>query len=300
MDLRQLTYFVAVAEERHLGRAAERLHLSQPPLSRQIQALEDRLGVALFVRTPRGMLLTQAGEALLRDARNILGLVDQAAERAHRAGRGQEGQIDVGLYGSATFGVVPQVLTLFRDTHPGVEIALHYAQTPQQIPALRQGRVLIVFERLLPNESDLEVELVAREPLLLAVSDRHPLAKKKSVGIRALKGETLRMGTSPAEVTTVVELCRQHGFEPHLSRQASDVIMATLHAGIGAEITLVPASMANVRVPGVTYVKLDKSASGATMGLYCFYRRDETSPLLKAMLEVVRGFLEGRLGSRRP
>ncbi|HSW17702.1 MAG TPA: LysR substrate-binding domain-containing protein [Ramlibacter sp.] len=290
MDLRQLTYFMAVAEERHLGRAAERLHLSQPPLTRQIKALEADLGVELFVRTPRGMVLTQAGEALQRDAQNIVGLVAQAADRAHRSGRGQLGRIDVGLYGSATFGVVPQVLSLFRETHPDVDVSLHYAQTPQQIPALRQGRVLIVFERLLPNESDLAVELVARERLLVAVGQRHPLASLDEVPISALQGQTLRVGTSPAAAATVVELCRNHGFEPHFARQASDVIMATLLTGIGTDVTLVPESMANVKVPGVVYRELDRSLEGAHMDVYCYFRKDERSPLLAAMRKVVAEF----------
>lgn len=288
MDLRRLTYFVAVAEERHLGRAAERLHLSQPPLSRQIQALEAELKVRLFTRTPLGMVLTLAGEALLKDARNIFGLVRQAAERAQRAGSGEVGVLDVGLYGSATFGVVPQVLSAFKQKHPDVDVALHYAQTPLQVPALRQGRVLIVFERLLPNEEDIAVELVARERLLLAVSNTHPLAKRRTVPIRALKGQTLRVGTSPAAAATVVELCRKHGFEPHFSAQASDVIMATLHASISSDVTLVPASMANVNLPGVTYVALAPAVHGATMDLYCYYRKQETSPLLGAMLQIVR------------
>jgi DNA-binding transcriptional LysR family regulator len=138
MDLRQLSYFVAVAETRHLGRAAERLHLSQPPLTQQIQQLEAELGVQLFRRTPRGMELTQAGEELLRDALNIRSLVVQGAERAQRAGRGQAGRLDVGVYGSSIFGLVPQVLSAFHVAHPDVDLVLHHAQTPEQLPALRQ------------------------------------------------------------------------------------------------------------------------------------------------------------------
>src|SRR5262245_32460687 len=113
MDLRQLSYFVAVAEERNIGRAAERLHLSQPPLTRHIKALEAELGLQLFVRTPRGMVPTQAGETLLKDAYGILGMLGKAAERAQRAARGQAGRLDIGLYGSAMFGVVPRVLASF-------------------------------------------------------------------------------------------------------------------------------------------------------------------------------------------
>ena len=121
MDLRRLTYFVAVAEERHLGRAAERLHLSQPPLTRQIKALEAEVGAQLFERTPRGMVLTHAGETLLRDARAIFGRVDQAADRA---ARGKLGRLDVEVYGSAIFGIVPNILARFSRENPDVEIAL--------------------------------------------------------------------------------------------------------------------------------------------------------------------------------
>lgn len=118
MDLHRLTYFVAVAEEHHLGRAAGRLHLSQPPLTRQIKALEAEVGAQLFERTPRGMVLTHAGDTLLRDARFMFGMVEQAADRAHRAGRGKLGRLDVGVYGSAIFGIVPNILARFRARTP--------------------------------------------------------------------------------------------------------------------------------------------------------------------------------------
>ena len=150
---------------------------------------------------------------------------------------------------------------MFRETHPDVDVSLYYAQTPQQIPALRQRRVLIVFERLLPNESDIQVTLVARERLLLAVSNRHALARRKVVPVSALKDQTLRVGTAPAGMTTAEELCRSSGFEPRFAGEASDVVMATLLTAIGDEITLVPASMANVRIPGVTYLDLDPSVN---------------------------------------
>ncbi|WP_028997684.1 LysR family transcriptional regulator [Azohydromonas australica] len=291
MDLRQLNYFIAVAETRHLGRAAERLHLSQPPLTRQIQQLEAELGVQLFRRTPRGMELTQAGEELLRDAQNIRTLVSQAAERAQRAGLGQAGRLDVGVYGSAMFGLVPEVLSAFRARHPDVELVLHYAQTPAQLPALRQGRVHLVFERMLPEESDIEVELVAREPLLLGMAEGHPLAAQEHVDVSALRDETMLIGTSPSIAAMSLQLCRAHGFEPRLAPPASDVVTATLLAAAGLGVTLVPDSMSNVRFPGITYRPLHSRVE-AFMELHCFYLRGEPSPLLAAMLETVRGFRE--------
>jgi DNA-binding transcriptional LysR family regulator len=293
VDLRQLNYFVAVAQTRHLGRAAERLNLSQPPLTRQIQQLESELGVRLFNRTPRGMELTLAGEELLRDAQNIRSLVTQAAERAQRAGKGQAGRLDIGVYGSAIFGVVPQVLSAFHALHPDVEVVLHHAQTPAQLPALRQGRVHLVFERMLPEESDITVEVVTREPLLLAIAKSHALAAQERVDVAALREETLLIGSSTSIAAMSVQLCRANGFEPRFAPSVSDVVTATLLAAAGMGVTFVPASMTNVLYPGITYRPLHSRVE-ATMDLHCFYLKGEPSPLLAAMLETIRSFRDRR------
>ncbi|WAC72000.1 LysR substrate-binding domain-containing protein [Roseateles sp. SL47] len=286
IDIRQLTYFVAVAEEQHIGRAAERLKLSQPPLTRQIQQLESALGVSLFRRTPRGMELNAAGEELLRHARGLLGQLDQAAEQTRRVAQGQIGQLHVGVYGSAVFGLVPEVLRAFRRSHPEVELLLHHAQTPAQIPALRQGRVQVVFERLLPEEPDIEVKRVGSEPLLLALASDHPLAAHRRIDVAALRDQTFLTGSAPAAVATALDLCRAHGFEPRFAPPASDVVTATLLASTGAGVSLVPASMTNVHFPGVVYRKL-ASRTPATMELYCFYLREDTSPLLRQLLSTI-------------
>ena len=289
MDLRQLTYFMAVADTQHLGRAAERLHLSQPPLTRQIQQLEAELGVQLFKRTPHGMRLTAAGVALAHDARNIHSLVAQAAERAQRAGQGRAGRLDVGLYGSAVFGVVPQVLQAFAQRYPEVELVLHQAQTPLQLPALRQGRVQLVFERLLPEEDDIEVELVAREPVLLGLAAHHPLAAQAEVDVADLRDETLIVGSSPVITAMSLQLCRAHGFVPRLSTPSSDIVTATVLAATGAGVTLVPGSMTQVQIPGIAYRHL-RTQQPVHMDLHCFYLRDNDSPLLAALLQTVRDF----------
>lgn len=287
MDLRQLSYFVAVAEEGHLGRAAQRLCMSQPPLTRHVKAMEAGLGVQLFDRTPRGMRLTEAGEALLKDAREILRMLHGAADRAQRVGTGQRGRLDVGLYGSATFGVVPRILARFCEEHPDVDLSLHYAQTPAQVQALRQGRVLIVFERMLPRDPDIHTELVAREPLAVAVNQRHRLARQKTVDVNSLRDETLRIGTSPSAAATVVDLCRRHGFEPQFAPADSDVITTTLLTAIGTDVALVPWSITHVHFPGIVYIPLRRNG-GASMDLYCFHLRQERSPLLAAMLSTIR------------
>lgn len=289
MDLRQLKYFIAVAEERHLGRAAQKLHLSQPPLTRQIQTLEEELGVSLFDRTSRGMELTQAGTALLEDARIIRALAEQARDRAHRAGSGQIGSLSLGVYGSAMFGVIPGVLQMFRERHPDVELTLHQAQTPAQVAALRQRRVLAVFERWLPDEDDIAVEPVARESLWVAMSESHPLAAEEDVAVEALHGQTLLTGNSATGIAQVIELCRAHGFEARLAPPTSDVVVATLLAASGNGLSLVPASMLNVRFPGVTYRKL-RTQTDASMDVHCFYLRGERSPLLISLLATIRAF----------
>lgn len=291
MDLRQLRYFVAVAETRHMRRAAEQLHLSQPPLSRQIQLLESDLGVQLFDRTAHGMSVTPAGQELLRYAYNIQNLVKRASEDVRRAGTGQLGRLDVGVYGSSVFGVVTDLLTAFRQKHPDVELVLHHAQTPVQVPALRQGRVLLVFERLLPHDTDIQVELVAQEDLKIALSAGHPLAQQECINFSALKNECFIVGSSPAAAATAIQLCRAHGFEPRLTNPASDVVTATLLAATGMGVTLVPSSMTNVRYPGIVYRSFS-SLVQATMDLHCFYMTSEKSPLLIAMLDTVRDFRE--------
>jgi len=287
MDLRKLSYFAAVAETGHLGKAAERLHISQPPLSRQIQALEEELGVALFRRTPHGMSLTDAGDELLGHARTLLSLADQAADHTRRVARGERGRLHIGLYGSAVFGAVPRILAAFKAAHPDVELALHHAQTPQQIDALRKGRVQLVFERLLPKEPDIAVRHVAREDLWVAVSANHPLAARQAVPVDALAGETLLVGSAPSAVSEALALCRAHGFEPRFAAEATDVVTATVLASTGQGVTLVPESMVNVAFPGIAYRPL-VSRVPAHMDLFCFYLKASDSPLLVSMLEIVK------------
>lgn len=291
MDLRQLRYFVAVAEAGHIGRAAERLNLSQPPLTRQIHALEEELGTSLFRRTPRGMELTQAGAALLADARNIALLARQAGERAQRAGRGQIGQLDVGVFGSAMFDIVPRILARFGETHPAVKIVPHTAQAPQQVAALRQGRVAIVFERQVPREADIAVELVAREPIMLALPAGHRLARRKTVPVEALAAEALvvQAGAASLLTNTALNLCRVHGFEPAMLHEVGDLVTGTLLVASGQALCLVPASMRNVHFPGVTYRPI-RARCDAFMELHCFYLKNDNSPLLAAMLDCVRTY----------
>lgn len=160
MEFRHLRYFIAVAEEGHIGRAATRLHISQPPLTRQIQQLEEELDVQLFTRTPRGMELTPAGELLLHEARNIRAVVEQAAERTQRAGQGKLGRLDIGIFGSAILDTIPAMLLTFRSAFPDVKVVLHNMSKDAQIAALRQRRIDIGFNRFIEPCDDIVSEIV--------------------------------------------------------------------------------------------------------------------------------------------
>jgi len=151
MELRHLKNFIAVAEELSIGRAALRLHISQPPLTRQIQQLEADVGAQLLLRTPRGVELTDAGRAFVAEARNILALAEQATERAHKIGLGELGRIDVGIFGSGIFGIIPKMLLAYRQSYPGVNIVLHSMNKGEQVAALRQHRLNVGFNRLLQD-----------------------------------------------------------------------------------------------------------------------------------------------------
>lgn len=291
MELRQLKYFVAVAEERNFGRAAARLHLSQPPLTRQIQMLEDELGTQLFLRTPRGVELTQAGAAFLEDARSIRMLVGQAADRAQKAGRGEVGTLDVGLFGTAMYETLPQLFAQFRARHPQVRLALHHGPTPVQLNALRQRRVVLVFERMVPREDDIAVELVHREPIVLALHEDHPLAALPEVPVEALKDEPMIMPSSPSSQlhNASLELMMLHGVEPCVEEAVADIVTGALLVSIGRGLVMVPQSLRRLQMPGVVLRPL-KSRHEVWMELYCYHLKEASSPLLDEMLALVRRF----------
>ena len=186
MYFRHLKYFIAVAQELNFGRASALLNISQPPLTRQIQQLEEEMGVQLFNRTPKGVELTQAGELFLHEALNIRSLIEQATEKTQRAGQGKLGRIDVGIFGSGILHAIPQLLLRFRNEYPDVKVVLHTMNKGEQIEALRQKRISIGFNRMFEPFPDLKTELIATEQLFVAVNTAHPLASKESIELREL------------------------------------------------------------------------------------------------------------------
>lgn len=292
MELRHLKSFIAVAEELSIGRAALRLHISQPPLTRQIQQLEEDIGAQLLLRTARGVELTEAGRTFLAEARNILALTELATERAHKAGLGQLGRIDVGIFGSGIFGIIPKMLLAYRQAYPDVNIVLHSMNKGEQVAALRQHRLNVGFNRLLQDAPDIQSEVILMEKLHLAVNRNHPLSREREVPWTALAHEPLVLfpsGTRPSFIDWVFELCRQDGFQPQVVQEVGDAVHGVALVATGFGLCIVPESATNLKLPGVVYRPLKRSPP-PQVDLSCIYRRGDESPVLQSFLAIARTF----------
>jgi DNA-binding transcriptional LysR family regulator len=285
MELRQLRYFVAVAEELHFRRAAARLHISQPPVSQQIAALEDELGCRLLIRTRRRVELTPAGEAFLRDARAMLSELDVAVSTARRIDTGQVGLLRVTFVGSALFSIVPGTVQRFRRARPDVEIELRERSTVEQLRALNAGVVDLALVRP-PIEPDdrLHAEPVMRERTVAAIPAAHPLANLRRIPLRRLAAEPLVLFPrvqAPGFHDLLTGRMAATGTSPHVVQYAPEMltIIGLVAAGIG--VSPVPASVAHLALDGVTYRPL----SGAPdTELLAVTRAGEESPLASAFL----------------
>ena len=296
MDLRQMRYFLAVAEEGNLNRAAERLHMAQPPLTRQIRALEEELGTALFVRTPKGMDLTEAGAALLDEVPNLLALAARARERTLRAGQGLDGRLDVGIFGSGVLDVIPRMLARFHAERPEVRIVPHTQTKAEQIAALRERRIAIGFNRLVPPESDLVVETVLREKMVVALREQHPLAARKRLRLRDLDDVPMILYPNlplPGLAQRVAGAFAREGLQMRVEQEVEDVLTAIALVSGGFGLCITTESSMSLRLPGVAYRPLDCEAL-RDIELACLYRRGDASPVLAAFLQVVHGFARQR------
>ncbi|MDR0780590.1 MAG: LysR family transcriptional regulator [Pseudomonadales bacterium] len=293
MELRHLKYFLAVAQDLNIGRAAQRLHISQPPLTRQIKALEEELGVELFVRTGRGVELTQAGEMFKEEASKIRMIVEAAIDRVQRAGAGKLGRLDVGIFGSAIYDTIPRVLERFRQRHPGVNVVLHSMDKTEQIEALLQRRINVAFNRLFPPRPGIGRELVAIERLFVVLPATHEWVGREVIPISALQGQPLVLFPnvgSPNFVDHVLDVCKKHGFEPLIAQQVGDAVSGVALVARGFGLTLIPESAAKaVRVLDTVFKPLAE-AEDAAIDVCCLYRASDESPLLQAFLDVVRNY----------
>ncbi|MGH8516313.1 MAG: LysR family transcriptional regulator [Panacagrimonas sp.] len=290
IEIRHLRYFVAVVEQRTFRAAALRLHVSQPPLTRQIQQLEDALGVKLLERSARGAEPTAAGKVFYQEARNLLSLAEQAVERTRLAGDGRLGRLDIGVFGSAVLGAIPRIVQKFRQTHPQVELVLHSLDRLGQIKALRERRIVVGFNRFFADEPDLRWEVIQTERMVVVVPEHHPLAGHPVLSLAEIGREPLILyprTPRPGFIDLMMRMFHLRRITPHVSQEVDDMVTAVGLVASGFGLSLVTDSGTNLRVPGTVQIPL-READAATVDLCMIHRAEDDSPLLTEFLEVAR------------
>jgi DNA-binding transcriptional LysR family regulator len=292
MHLRRLRYLVTVAEEGHITRAAERLGIQQPPLTRQIRVLEEELGVRLFERLPRGMRLTDAGRAVVDEAQAILERAARLPDLAARAARGERGRLAVGYTSSGAFHpFVAQQIRAFRAAGPGVVLALAEDGTPELVRGLEEERLDAAFVRSGGTHgADLLVEPLLEEPMVAAVPTGHPMARLKGVELAALAGETFvfyRRPTGPGLHDAILAACLRAGFSPTVGQEAPRMssTLGLVAAGLG--VSIVPASMQRMNVEGVAFVPF-RGDPGLVAPLLLVTRRKGRSAIVERFRTQVK------------
>lgn len=289
MELRHLRYFLAVADTANFTRAAELLGIGQPPLSQQVKALEQELGVELFTRTARGAELTLAGQVFAHEARRVLDDAEHAARAAKRAARGEIGHLRVGFTGTAAFNEhVSELIRRFRDAYPEPELTLLEATSGVLLTALEAGQLDIAIVRPERRVADVVQQRDwLEEPLLVALPDAHRLARRRRIALPELKDEPFVQVLRDAGGTLVddiVAACAAAGFAPRLAQPAPQMTSAVTLVAAGLGISIVPKAITQVRVAGVVYRPL--VARGLRARLALASRRDDRSPLVRNFLAL--------------
>jgi len=290
MELRHLRYFVAVAQELHFTRAAERLHIAQPPLSQQIRALEAMLGVQLFVRTRRSVALTDAGTALLARARDLLAAAQALPQELQRVARGETGLLRIGFSSTLPLTkVLRDVVAEHRSAHPDVALNLREMHSALQFESLRRGELdvgLVRYNERAPE--GIRLTLLRSDPLRLVVPSAHRFARRKSVRIADCRDEAFigfpgdaGTGTGPL----LKRLCAQAGFEPRIAQEAREATTQIGLVAAGLGIAVLPAPLEAVHMEGVHYVPLE--GEGALLVMSAASRVGETSERVLAFLRRV-------------
>jgi len=296
MELAQLRYFVAVAEELSFSRAAERLHMTQPPLSARIRQLEEEMEVLLVERSTRSVRLTPAGEFFLEETQRMLFQLEQSTRAAWRVGNGQIGRLGLGFVPSAANETVPPVLRAFRESFPDVDVSLHEMNPAQLVRALHDGQIDAAFFYLPSGEippfgdAALESRPVSREPLVVALPEGHPLTARRRVDLAELSREPFILvaahrGSGLRD--TILEQCRCSGFMPDVIQEATliQTIGGLVASGVG--VALVPASLRRLQRTGVAYRSVQGETPVVEMGV--IWRRNDPNKVLGSFLEVLGG-----------
>lgn len=290
MELRHLRYFVAVADELNVRRAAKRLHVSQPPLSRQIHDLEHEVGAELFVRTPHGVQLTEAGDVFLKEARQILSQSQRAIQLVKATGRGEAGRLDLAYSAAFLDPVFARTMRRFRKRFPLVELTVRELLTYQQIQELMEKRIDLGYLGLkfLELSKELAFECVRKGVLWAALPPGHPLSRRRTVPLRTLANEPFVAPprTSPAYRDALLDFCRTAGFTPNLVQEGNNAqcMLELVSAGVG--VALVPDTFRQLAALEVEFRPL--TPTPRELEFHVAWRRDNPSPTLRGFLEMLR------------
>ncbi|WDU61888.1 LysR substrate-binding domain-containing protein [Pseudomonas poae] len=302
MELRHLRYFIAVAEELHFGRAAQVLGISQPPLSQQIQALEQEVGARLFERTNRRVELSEAGRLFLQEARLVLAQVDKAADVARRAQLGELGELKIGFTSSAPFNSsIPQAIFAFRQAFPAVHLNLQEMSSTEVAESLVDESIQVGLMRPLPLPDSLSVIELMREPLVAVLNAGHPLVEGSERGLHLAQLADEPFVFFPRTYGSglyaqLLNLARDAGFSPHFAQEAGEAmtIIGLVAAGLG--VSVLPASYQRIRIDGVVYrTLLDEEAVTA---VWLVQRKGAQTPMAKAFVELLVASGLARVGLR--
>lgn len=288
MELRHLRYFVAVATERNFTRAAEKLGIAQPPLSRQIRELEDMHGVQLFDRNSRPVALTPAGRLLLDHAERVLGSVVQLESAITRFKSGERRQYKFGFVGSTIYGPIPSLIRRFREAAPMLEIELVEMNTVSQIAALKDGRIDAGLGRLTFEDPAIQRHVIAHENLVVALSVDHPLASATGpLSLADIENERLILYPSeprPSYADQVLSIFHDYGLRPQDVREVRELQTALGLVSAEAGISLVPSSIQRLRRDDIVYRRI--SEAGAMSPIILSWRQHDTSPATRALLQI--------------
>ncbi|WP_404386417.1 LysR substrate-binding domain-containing protein [Knoellia locipacati] len=293
MELRHLRYYVAVAEELHFGRAAQRLHMAQPPLSQQIKQLEAEIGVVLLNRSTRRVELTPAGERFLDRARAILADVDHAGDEAQRVAAGEVGRVALGLIGSATYDLLPTIVPALRKACPDIVLDLRgELLTPAQEEGLRDGTLDICILRPPVRDPGLRVRVLRQEPLIAVLPAAHPLAERDGIRLEDLRDEPFI--TYPSRHRSVLhdatfDACQRAGFVPKVVQEVSETSTLVVFVAAGLGVALVPEPVRHLTITGAVYRPLVGEPSFVELAVAT--RGDERSPHVLRILEALRSLL---------
>ena len=298
MELRHLRYFVAVAEELHFGRAARRLNIAQPPLSRQIRDLEREIGAPLFERHARGVELTAAGHAFLPEARLTLAQAERGVRTAQRAARGETGRLRVGFVEAATWsGILPDVLGFFRMHLPNIGLSLFEMDAREQVDAFRDERIDVGILHGAPADASrtLQVEPLYEDPMVAALPATHRLAGRARLALADLEADPFvlvsRLG-SPELYDALIARCRAAGFSPRVVQEAAGwhTIAGLVAAGVG--VAFIPRSLAQLARPGIAWHPVRDL--GVDLAMSVAWRRGRQSPVRERFVTSLRVVAQAR------